>query len=747
MGFNVQADKLPQQHSSKFRNLDLVIEWPKDSVRVGEGKDGKKWRRTMYADYGYVRDSKTVNDHEDLDVYVGPNEDAEYAYIIEQLDDDGNLDEYKVMLGCDSLQEARDLYLKHYPEDWEDTHLGEIAGVPFEELFDTIEEHKEGREKTASGGLTLYHGTCPDSASLLCKNGWAPNQVPVGGNMGQSKFLYLSTGWEDAQWFAQEKGCDTVLEVRDIPLTFLAVDPEDGSSDTLEEELNLPKTTGLPGKVVLTHSLPANHFHVMRSKTAAAPMYHGTSEVNLAHIAREGLLPTEPDEVWDEYSGDESTDDDTLSDEATEPRLFASPYLRVAKDYAAGFGRDGVVLRLPGDLIWQEGATNEDYVYTTETVDPDRIDVLQEDGTWCPLKTMYPKQVVDDTDNIKTAHIVDGKRVDDSGAETGLRSEPDYMADDSYCKKMNDANEKSASIAHIYAEGLGLTAAAKPKCPHCGSDDYGLMPTDFETAKCNDCGKNWDFGIVEGINDPKTAKVARYLTLAEVERWGNGTETEEDRGAVLVVTDPETGKKTPLTDWIKKGSVELTYDVEMEEPDPSSDYFFMRLSGATITAHHEGVSVGSIEIRFVDTPEQAEDWELPTNPLPAAKVMDIHRDDNYKGEGVGQGLYDKAIEVAREYGCKQFYSDAPGCVSDDAHKAWSRLKERHPAQYDDEINRFRIPLDVKNSSISDKSAKDPTNDGKTAAPKKTVSSPWSLFSKIQRGFTTGTTLKSRGRQG
>jgi GNAT superfamily N-acetyltransferase len=56
----------------------------------------------------------------------------------------------------------------------------------------------------------------------------------------------------------------------------------------------------------------------------------------------------------------------------------------------------------------------------------------------------------------------------------------------------------------------GKQAAGKPKCPHCGSTDYGLMPSDFETAKCNDCGKNWDHGIVPGINDPKeaSAKVA-----------------------------------------------------------------------------------------------------------------------------------------------------------------------------------------------------------------------------------------------
>ncbi len=53
----------------------------------------------------------------------------------------------------------------------------------------------------------------------------------------------------------------------------------------------------------------------------------------------------------------------------------------------------------------------------------------------------------------------------------------------------------------------GKQATAKPKCPHCGSDDYGLMPTDFETAKCNGCGKNWEHGIVKGINDPKEAAV------------------------------------------------------------------------------------------------------------------------------------------------------------------------------------------------------------------------------------------------
>lgn len=35
-------------------------------------------------------------------------------------------------------------------------------------------------------------------------------------------------------------------------------------------------------------------------------------------------------------------------------------------------------------------------------------------------------------------------------------------------------------------------AAKGKKCPDCGSKNFVLMPTDFETAKCKACGKTWD---------------------------------------------------------------------------------------------------------------------------------------------------------------------------------------------------------------------------------------------------------------
>ena len=57
----------------------------------------------------------------------------------------------------------------------------------------------------------LYHGTCPDNAASLVQNGWTPRSGSQGGNMGQTRYLYLTTGREDALWFADQKGCDTVV--------------------------------------------------------------------------------------------------------------------------------------------------------------------------------------------------------------------------------------------------------------------------------------------------------------------------------------------------------------------------------------------------------------------------------------------------------------------------------------------------------------------------------------------------------
>jgi 2'-5' RNA ligase/8-oxo-dGTP pyrophosphatase MutT (NUDIX family) len=139
----------------------------------------------------------------------------------------------------------------------------------------------EGASKTAAElAPPLYHGTCPENAKELIEHGWQPNKAGMGGNAGQTKYLYLTNEIQNALWYAGEKGCETVVEVRDVPLDNLIVDPEDGVADDVLTEL--AHINDLPGNVCLTRPLPPTYFRVVSGKAAAAkvaqqygPVYRG----------------------------------------------------------------------------------------------------------------------------------------------------------------------------------------------------------------------------------------------------------------------------------------------------------------------------------------------------------------------------------------------------------------------------------------------------------------------------------------
>ena len=117
--------------------------------------------------------------------------------------------------------------------------------------------------------ITMYHGTCLGNAENLIKNGWKPKSGTVGGNMGQNKYLYLTSEKEDALWFAQEKGCNTVIEVKNIPIDYLIFDPEDGDPDLYDYKIQnaidkiINKTRySTPVKLALTKELDSYHFKI-----------------------------------------------------------------------------------------------------------------------------------------------------------------------------------------------------------------------------------------------------------------------------------------------------------------------------------------------------------------------------------------------------------------------------------------------------------------------------------------------------
>lgn len=123
-----------------FQGLDIAVENRKGSVRSGKKPDGGTWRTVMKAPYGYIEAPAKGKDGESVDVYVGPKKDAPVAYVVHQHKPNGTgHDEDKVILGTESEEEAKRLYLQHYDDP---KFLGPVSAVPVDRLKQLLEQKK-----------------------------------------------------------------------------------------------------------------------------------------------------------------------------------------------------------------------------------------------------------------------------------------------------------------------------------------------------------------------------------------------------------------------------------------------------------------------------------------------------------------------------------------------------------------------------------------------------------------------------
>lgn len=129
--------------------LDLVIENPKGAIRSGKSSDGSEWSVSMAHDYGYIKGTKGL-DGDEVDVFIGPNLDGDSAYVINQVDQDGQLYEHKVMLGFDSEESARQGYLSSFNPGWDG--LGSIKEMSLDELKAWLPNASNGEAKVEGQG-------------------------------------------------------------------------------------------------------------------------------------------------------------------------------------------------------------------------------------------------------------------------------------------------------------------------------------------------------------------------------------------------------------------------------------------------------------------------------------------------------------------------------------------------------------------------------------------------------------------
>jgi hypothetical protein len=110
-----------------WHGLEIAVENEAGSVRKGRG-----WETNMLYPYGYFCRSEGV-DGDEVDVYVGPDQDAKMVYVVHQrkAGDWDRYDEDKVMANFSSEAAAREAYLKHYDDP---RFLGPITAMPVDEF-------------------------------------------------------------------------------------------------------------------------------------------------------------------------------------------------------------------------------------------------------------------------------------------------------------------------------------------------------------------------------------------------------------------------------------------------------------------------------------------------------------------------------------------------------------------------------------------------------------------------------------
>lgn len=177
-----------------WNGLTIRIENPKGSVRKGMKPDGSvAWQSKMHHDYGYIVGTTGV-DGDEIDVFIGPDLSSELVYVVDQIDQTtGAFDEHKCVMGANSKDEARTIYLKAYSDGWKP---GKITAMTFDQFKVWV---RDGRKRKPVSDLQMLKvaatdGFQPDFSGDEMKNVYETIYCKTGPRLASMK------QWPD-RWF------------------------------------------------------------------------------------------------------------------------------------------------------------------------------------------------------------------------------------------------------------------------------------------------------------------------------------------------------------------------------------------------------------------------------------------------------------------------------------------------------------------------------------------------------------------
>lgn len=121
-GINIIGKSHPIVRQMTFGGIRINIETDKGQERHWDDPDTKEHGTTLFkVPYGYIvgtqgSEKNSTERYSAVDVFVGPNEDSDKVFIVNQMKrpEFKEHDEVKVLLGFNSAEEAKKMYLAHY---------------------------------------------------------------------------------------------------------------------------------------------------------------------------------------------------------------------------------------------------------------------------------------------------------------------------------------------------------------------------------------------------------------------------------------------------------------------------------------------------------------------------------------------------------------------------------------------------------------------------------------------------------
>ena len=124
------------QGKTEFQGLPISIENERGSYRQGMDPNGETWRTPfLNLKYGYIRGTKG-SDGDQVDVYIGPHGKSTRVFVVNQQDPNTKkFDEWKVMLGFESPEQAKIAYLGQYDRPDYFGDMVEVDMATFKDLM------------------------------------------------------------------------------------------------------------------------------------------------------------------------------------------------------------------------------------------------------------------------------------------------------------------------------------------------------------------------------------------------------------------------------------------------------------------------------------------------------------------------------------------------------------------------------------------------------------------------------------